>query len=76
MASKATGKSNVDWKKLVRTKYTQICKQKRHKRADEAKSAWDQNRLVDFKSAILLPHLIICNTSQDQYSNVCGRGGK
>lgn len=44
MASKNNGKVGVDWKKKVKSEYTLICKQKRHKRADEAKMAWNQNR--------------------------------
>lgn len=44
MASKNNGKIGVDWKRKVRSKYHQIRKQKQHKRADEAKMAWNQNR--------------------------------
>lgn len=44
MASKTSAKHNVDWRKLAKAKYTQICKQRRHKRVDDAKSAWDRNR--------------------------------
>lgn len=44
MASKNSGKAAVDWKRKVKSEYQQICKQKRHKRADEAKMAWNQNR--------------------------------
>lgn len=44
MASKNNGKIGVDWKRKVRSKYNQIRKQKQHKRADEAKMAWHQNR--------------------------------
>lgn len=46
MALKNNGKIGVDWKRKVKTEYLQICKQKRHKRADEAKMAWHQNRFV------------------------------
>lgn len=44
MASKNNGKVGVDWKRKVKTEYLHICNQKRHKRADEAKAAWNQNR--------------------------------
>lgn len=43
MASKSTNKGGIDWKKLVRSEHIRICKQKRHKRADDAKMAWNQN---------------------------------
>lgn len=47
MASKNNGKIGIDWKRKVKSEYFQICKQKRHKRADEAKMAWNQNRYVN-----------------------------
>ncbi|XP_031623448.1 histone-lysine N-methyltransferase E(z) isoform X2 [Contarinia nasturtii] len=44
MASKNnSGKVGVDWKRRVKSEYALICKQKRHKRADEAKMAWHEN---------------------------------
>lgn len=32
------------WKRHVKTEYTLMCKQKRSKKADDVKMAWNRNR--------------------------------
>lgn len=42
--SRSSLNGTVDWRKRVKSEYVQICKQKRYKKADEVKMAWNQNR--------------------------------
>lgn len=42
MASKSNTEN--DWKQKIKTEYLQICAEKRQKRADDVKVAWNQNR--------------------------------
>lgn len=40
----AATKAAIDWKRRVKTEYMRICQQKRFRKADEVKMAWNRNK--------------------------------
>lgn len=42
--AKSTTPAPIDWKRRVKIEYMRICQQKRFRKADEVKMAWNKNK--------------------------------